>query len=52
MKKELFEELLQSLLQGGAILRGKMGPSRVYEFPDPDVRILNVVGETKSRKRQ
>ena len=40
MKKELFEELLQSLRQGGAILRGKMRPSRVYEFSDPDVRTI------------
>jgi putative transcriptional regulator len=40
MKKELFEELLQSLREGGATLRGKTGPSRVYEFSDPDVRTI------------
>jgi putative transcriptional regulator len=40
MKKELFEELLQSLREGGAILRGRTGPSRVYEFSDPDVRTI------------
>jgi hypothetical protein len=30
MREELFEELLESIKQGGAILRGKMKPSRVF----------------------
>ncbi len=38
MKKELFEELLESVKQGGAIIRGKMKPSRVFEFPESEVR--------------
>lgn len=38
MKKELFNELLKSVRQGGAILRGKRRPSRVFEFAEPDVR--------------
>jgi putative transcriptional regulator len=44
MKKEVFEELLQSLREGGAILRGKTGPSRVYKFSDPDVRTIREHG--------
>jgi putative transcriptional regulator len=38
MHKELFEELLESIKQGGAILRGEMKPSRVFEFDRPNVR--------------
>jgi len=38
MREELFEELLESIKQGGAILRGEMKPSRVFEFDQPDVR--------------
>jgi putative transcriptional regulator len=40
MKKELFEELLESVRQGGAILHGERKPSRVFEFSEPDVRAV------------
>ena len=40
MKKELFEELLESVRQGGAILRRERKPSRVFEFSEPDVRAV------------
>ena len=40
MKKELFEELLESVRQGGVILRGERKPSRVFEFSEPDVRAV------------
>jgi putative transcriptional regulator len=40
MKEELFEELLESVKQGGAILRGEMKPGRVFEFDQPDVQAL------------
>lgn len=40
MRAELFEELLESIKQGGAILRGEMKPSRVFEFDQPDVRSI------------
>lgn len=40
MRKELFEELLKSVKQGGAILRGEMRPSRTYKFDQPDVRSI------------
>ena len=41
LRKELFEELLESVQQGGKILRGEMKPSRVFEFSDPDVRAVH-----------
>lgn len=40
MKKELFEELLESVRQGGAILRGERKPPRVFEVSEPDVRAV------------
>jgi putative transcriptional regulator len=40
MKEELFEELLESVKQGGAILRGEMKPGRVFEFDQPDVQAI------------
>lgn len=38
MREELFAELLESVRQGGAILRGQLKPSRAYRFEDLDVR--------------
>ncbi|MEW5818166.1 MAG: helix-turn-helix domain-containing protein [Spirochaetota bacterium] len=38
MKKELFEELLESVKQGGAIMKGTMKPSRIFELPKSEVR--------------
>jgi putative transcriptional regulator len=38
MKKELFEELMESVKQGGAIIKGKMKASRSTEFPESEVR--------------
>lgn len=40
MKKELFDELLESVREGGEILRGERAPSRAFHFEDPDVRSL------------
>lgn len=40
MKKELFDELLESVRQGGEILRGERAPSRTFHFEEPDVRSL------------
>ncbi len=37
MHKELFEELLESVRQGGAILRGELEPARTFELSEPDV---------------
>src|SRR3989304_9447417 len=38
MKKELFEELLESVKQGAAIMKGRMKPLRSIEFPESEVR--------------
>ncbi len=38
MKKELFEELLESVKQGGAITKGTLKPLRSFDFPESQVR--------------
>lgn len=38
MRKELFDELLESVKQGGAIIKGTMTPSRAVKFPESEVR--------------
>ena len=40
MREELFAELLESVRQGGAILRGHLKPSRAFRFEEPDVRAV------------
>ena len=40
MKDELFQELLASVKQGAAIIKGEMRPSRSFEFPETEVRAL------------
>jgi len=40
MKKELFDELLASVREGGAILKGKRRASRVFCMTEPDVKLL------------
>ena len=37
MKKDMFDELLQSVREGGAILRGEAAPAKAYSVADPDV---------------
>ena len=44
MKKELFEELKQSLREAILIKRGKLKPSRVFQV-DPKLNIVRVRGE-------
>jgi putative transcriptional regulator len=36
MNEEMFNELLESVRQGGAILRGEAEPSRAFDFPEKD----------------
>jgi putative transcriptional regulator len=36
MNEELFNDLLESVRQGGAILRAEAAPSRSFEFPERD----------------
>lgn len=40
MKDELFQELLESVKQGAAIMKGTMQSSRTFEFPETEVRAL------------
>ncbi len=40
MKAELFDELFESVRQGGEMLREERKPSRVFEFLEPDVRAI------------
>ncbi|MBM4340766.1 MAG: helix-turn-helix domain-containing protein [Deltaproteobacteria bacterium] len=37
MKKELFDELLEGVKQGAAIMKGTMKPLRTIEFPESQV---------------
>jgi putative transcriptional regulator len=38
MKEELFAELLESVREGAAILRGEKAPSRIFVVQEPDVK--------------
>lgn len=38
MREDVFEELLESVRQGGQILRGERKPSRVFAAAEPDAR--------------
>ncbi|HEX8361894.1 MAG TPA: helix-turn-helix domain-containing protein [Longimicrobium sp.] len=40
MRDDLFEELLESVRQAGAIMRGEMEPARVFDPDDIDVAEL------------
>ena len=40
MKEELFNELVASVREGGAILRGEALPSRQFEIEGPDVKCI------------
>ena len=40
MNDELFEELIQSVREGGAILRGEDEASRSFDFDEPDVAAI------------
>ncbi len=37
MTKELFAELVESIKEGGKILRGRVKPKRAFKFNEPDV---------------
>lgn len=40
MKDELFDELMESVREGGAIVRGVKEPSRRWVLDDPDVATI------------
>ena len=50
MKDELFDELLESVKQADAVMRGKTEASRIFEYPDPEVReIRNRTGLSQDK---
>jgi putative transcriptional regulator len=50
MNDTLFNELLDSIKQGGKIMRGKAKPSREFNFDNPDVKaIRNQYGLTQRK---
>lgn len=40
MKDELFQDLLESVKQGAAIMKGTLPPSRTFDFPETEVKAL------------
>ncbi|MGH7600982.1 MAG: NadS family protein [bacterium] len=40
MKQELFEELLESVREAKAIMRGEKEPSRVFVYDEPSVKTI------------
>ncbi len=40
MNDELFEELKESIKQGGKILKGKSKPTRKFDFDNPDPKMI------------
>jgi putative transcriptional regulator len=40
MKKELMQDLIESIREGGAILRGQVKAKRAFKFREPDVRAI------------
>jgi putative transcriptional regulator len=52
LKKESFEELLESVRQGGAIMKGSREASRVFEFPESEVKKLrDNYGRSHNKRR-
>lgn len=50
MKKETFDELVTSIKQGGAIVRGKKAPSRTFRIDNPNASaIRRHLGLTQQR---
>ncbi|MBW9267980.1 MAG: helix-turn-helix domain-containing protein [Candidatus Thiodiazotropha sp. (ex. Lucinisca nassula)] len=40
MKKEMFDELLESVQEMDEIVKGKKKASRSFDFPDPEVKAI------------
>ncbi len=50
MRDDMFNELLESVRQGGAILRGRETPSRVFTHEEVDVKaVRQQLGLSQSR---
>jgi putative transcriptional regulator len=50
MKDELFNELLASVREGGAILRGEIAPSRSFEVKPLDVKSIRAQYKLSQRE--
>lgn len=42
MKNELFDELVTSVREGGAILRGERAPARAFKIDAPDIKKIRL----------
>ncbi|MHC1781837.1 MAG: helix-turn-helix domain-containing protein [Anaerolineaceae bacterium] len=40
MKEELFSELIESVREGGAIIRNELTPSRSFHFENTDIQLI------------
>ncbi len=50
MKEELFDELERSVKEGGKILKGKRKANRVFDFNNPDPRVIReILGLSQSK---
>ena len=50
MKNEHFNELIASIKEAGKIKRSEIEASRIYEFPEPDVKaIREAIGFSQSK---
>ena len=50
MKDEHFNELVASIKEAGKIKRGETEPSRIYEFPEPNIKAIREgIGFTQSK---
>ncbi len=38
MKNELYNDLIESIKEGGTMLRGEVKPARIFTFPADDIR--------------
>lgn len=50
MKEELFNDLIESIAEGGTILRGEAEPARAWSVDDPDVASIRAaygISQTK-----
>jgi len=40
MDDKMFNELLESVKEAGAIMHGKAKPSRAFDYPEPQVKLI------------
>ena len=54
MNDELFDELMESVREGGAILRGEKSPARSFSIENPDIQGIraNRLPSKKENKRK